>query len=89
MWHASALIHHMKQHAVKQCKEQQKAYAECVRGRTVSVVRVRLGGGVATKVAIDRERATSEQVWSCRASAAAMSECLRCVGACAVRNAMI
>jgi hypothetical protein len=53
VWHAAALIHHMKQHAVKQCKEQQKAYAECVRGRTVSVVRVWLGGGVATVVAID------------------------------------
>ncbi len=35
----AALIHLMKQRAVQHCKDQQKAYADCVRGRTVSVVR--------------------------------------------------
>lgn len=35
----AALIHVMKANAVQQCKAEQKAYADCVRGRTVSVVR--------------------------------------------------
>jgi hypothetical protein len=36
---AAALIHFMKSRAVKHCTAEQKAYAECVRGRTLSVVR--------------------------------------------------
>lgn len=36
---AAALIHVLKSRAVRQCKEEQRAYYECVKGRTLSVVR--------------------------------------------------
>lgn len=36
---ATALIHLMKSRAVKHCHDEQKAYADCVRGRGVSLVR--------------------------------------------------
>lgn len=35
-----ALIHFLKKHASKQCPAEQQAYAECVRGRSISVVRL-------------------------------------------------
>ena len=40
-----ALVYALRQRATKACKEQQRAYAECVRGRILSVVRLprRLG----------------------------------------------
>ena len=34
-----ALIHLMKSQAVRQCTAEQRAYYDCVKGRTLSVVR--------------------------------------------------
>jgi len=36
---SAALIHVLKSRAVRHCKEEQRAYYECVKGRTLSVVR--------------------------------------------------
>ena len=39
--HPAALIHLMKNRALKKCKDEQKAYADCVRGRGISLARAR------------------------------------------------
>ena len=36
--YGAALMYHLKQQAMKDCKDKAKAYAECGEGRTVSVV---------------------------------------------------
>jgi hypothetical protein len=53
---AAALIHLMKSRAVKQCTAEQKAYADCVRGRSLTIVRAssrRCGACAARRFAHD------------------------------------
>ena len=42
---AAALIHILRKRAASRCGAEQKAYADCVRGRVISVVRSLCPGG--------------------------------------------
>ena len=47
----AALIHILRKRAASRCGAEQKAYADCVRGRVISVVRLLRPGGPAARKA--------------------------------------
>ena len=75
----AALIHLMKNRALKKCKDEQKAYADCVRGRGISLARARMLASATPPQRASRRATHWPQVWVCRESANAMGACLTCV----------
>ena len=69
----------MKNRALKKCKDEQKAYADCVRGRGISLARARRSLLRRLRSRASRRAVRRPQVWVCRESANAMGACLTCV----------